>query len=101
MKFARAALIAAFAVLFAGSDLIPEDPRKIQYVEVAAGIFTGSLVWWMVLVAIAEPVKRRLNPHSVHRFLQVLGVVLVVLALVSLVPRFGTVVDKLKDLIGI
>ena len=93
--------IIAFAVLFAGSDLIPEDPRKIQYVEVAAGIFTGSLVWWMVLVAIAEPVKRRLNPHSVHRFLQVLGVVLVVLALVSLVPRFGTVVDKLKDLIGI
>lgn len=92
--------IIAFAALFAGSGLIPEDPRKIQYFEIAAGIGAGSFVWWMILVAIAEPVKRRLNPKSVHRFLQGLGIVLVVLALVTFIPRIGHVIGKVKELIG-
>ena len=91
--------IIAFAVLFAGSDLIPEVPREIQYFEISGGIFAGSLIWWLILVAIAEPVKRKLNPHSVHRFLQVLGVVLVVLALITFIPRLGPVIDKVRDLI--
>jgi len=91
--------IIAFAALFAGSDLIPEDPSEIQYFEISAGIFTGSLVWWMFLVAIAEPVKRKLNPHSVHRFLQVLGVVLVVLALITFIPRLGPMIDNVRKLI--
>jgi threonine/homoserine/homoserine lactone efflux protein len=87
----------AFAVLFAGSDLIPEDPREEQYLEIAAGIFAGSLIWWLFLVGIARPVKQRLNPHSVHRFLQVLGVALVVLALFTLTPRLGGMIVRLRD----
>ncbi|HSA58950.1 MAG TPA: LysE family transporter [bacterium] len=91
--------IIAFTVLFAGSDLIPENPGRESYFEIAGGIFTGSLVWWLFLVGIAEPVKRRLNPHSVHRFLQVLGVVLVVLALFTFLPRLGTVIENVRRLL--
>lgn len=93
--------IIAFAALFAGSGLIPEDPRKIEFFEIGTGIGVGSLAWWLILVTIAEPVKRRLNPQTVHRFLQGLGVVLVVLALITFIPRLGQVVDNLKALIGI
>jgi threonine/homoserine/homoserine lactone efflux protein len=91
--------IIAFAALFAGSDLIPETPHPESYLEIAGGIFTGSLVWWLFLVGIAEPVKRRLNPHSVHRFLQILGVALVILALLTLVPRVGPMIDNVRNLI--
>lgn len=88
--------IIAFVVIFAGSDLIPENPGRESYLEIAGGIFIGSLVWWSILVGIAEPVKRRLNPHSVHRFLQVLGVALVVLALFTFLPRVGTVIENVR-----
>lgn len=91
--------IIAFAVLFAGSDLIPEHPKREQYFEIAAGVFAGSLTWFLVLVGIAGPVKRHLNPHSVHRFLQVLGVALVVLALFAFTPRVGQVIDNIRLLL--
>lgn len=93
--------IIAFAVLFAGSDLIPEDPKKIQYLEVAAGVFVGSLIWWVVLGAVARPIKKRMNPVTVHRVLQMIGVALVVLALVSFIPRFGGTILKIRELLGI
>ncbi len=91
--------IIAFAALFAGSDLIPEDPKRIQYVEIALGIFSGSLFWWLILVTIARPVKRMMSPQKVHRVMQVIGGVLLVLALISLIPRVGGVVDKIHHLI--
>lgn len=86
--------IIAFGALFAGSDLIPEDPRKIQYLEIAAGVFAGSLLWWLILVVLARPVKRRLSFLMVHRIFQGIGMILMGLGLVSLIPRLGTVVDK-------
>src|SRR3989338_2845556 len=51
--------IIAFAALFAGSDLIPEDPKKIQFVEIMSGVFLGSLLWWLNLVVLARPIKRK------------------------------------------
>ena len=86
----------AFAALFAGSDLIPEDPRKIQYFEITTGVFSGSLLWWLLLGALAKPIKKWLSPLMVHRILQVTGILLLVLALISFVPRFGSVMEKIK-----
>lgn len=90
--------IVAFAALFAGSDLIPEDVGKIQYLEVATGVLIGSLLWWLLLVVLARPLKRRLSPLMEHRILQVVGMVLMSLALVSFLPRVGSVIDKLRVL---
>lgn len=93
--------IIAFAALFAGSELIPEDPRRIQYLEIALGIFSGSMLWWAVLVAVARPVKRKMSPLKVHRVMEGIGGVLIILALISLVPRFGAFVDKVRHLVNI
>ena len=92
--------IIAFAALFVGSDLIPEDPHRIQYAEISLGVFSGSLFWWLALVFLAQPVKKRLSPPVVHRIFQMIGGVLIGLALVSLIPRLGTVVEKLKTYIS-
>lgn len=90
--------IIAFAVLFAGSELVPADPRRLDYLEVASGVATGGLVWWLLLVAAAEPIRRRLSPHTVHRIFQVLGVALVVLAAITFGGRFRAFIDRLPFL---
>jgi threonine/homoserine/homoserine lactone efflux protein len=92
--------IIAFAALFIGSDLIPEDPRKIQYLEVAGGIFSGSLLWWLLLVFLASPVKKALSSKVVHRIFQGIGLTLFGLALLSFIPRLGTMIDKLRLLMS-
>lgn len=81
------ATIIAFVALFAGSDLISDNPKDIQYFEIAGGIFAGSLIWWLILVALAEPIKKRMNPKIVHRIFQVIGVSLCVIAVVTFAPR--------------
>ncbi len=89
--------VIAFAALFAGSDLIPEDPKKIQYVEIALGVFTGSLAWWLLLVVAATPLKKRLSIIVEKRIHQVIGLVLATLAVLSFVPRFSSVMGKVGD----
>jgi threonine/homoserine/homoserine lactone efflux protein len=91
--------IIAFAALFVGSDLIPEERSDIQYMMISTGVFCGSLFWWCLLGLLAQPLKKRLSPLVLHRTLQVIGMVLVGLALLSFIPRIGTVVDKAGSLI--
>ena len=88
--------IVALAAIFAGSDLIPEDPRKIQYAEIASGIFTGSLCWWLFLVGIAQSIKKRLSTTLEHRLLQITGAILISLGLITLLLRVGHLLDKAK-----
>lgn len=88
----------AFAALFAGSGLIPEDPRRIQYLEIAAGVGAGSFLWWSLVVVLAGPIRRNLSRQSEHRLLQIIGLVLIVIGLFSFIPRLGTLVDKLQTL---
>ena len=38
--------IIAFGALFAGSNLIPLDPRRLDYATISLGVFCGSLLWW-------------------------------------------------------
>ncbi len=91
--------ILAFGALFAGSDLIPVDVRKIQYVEIAFGVFTGSLLWWTLMVVLSSPLKNKLSPVVEQRIQQVIGAILIALAFFSVVPRFGSFIDRLQTLI--
>jgi threonine/homoserine/homoserine lactone efflux protein len=93
--------IIAFAALFVGSDLIPEDPGKIQYLEISTGILIGSLFWWLLLVFLARPVKKMLSSLLVHRIFQGIGVVLMSLAMISFIPRLGTLIDKFRSFVNI
>ncbi|MBI2082327.1 MAG: LysE family transporter [Deltaproteobacteria bacterium] len=90
--------IIAFAALFAGSNLIPLDPRKIDYFRICLGVFSGSLVWWVILVILSHPIKRNLSPLRIHRLLEIVGVILIFLGGVSSLPRLGTLVNKIPIL---
>ena len=87
--------IIAFGALFAGSDLIPLDPRKIDYLTITFGVFSGSFLWWAFWVALAQPIRRRLSLERIHRILQGIGLVLICLGGFSIVPRWRTLIDKL------
>ncbi len=87
--------IIAFAALFVGSDLIPEDPKQIDYLVVGSGVFGGSLSWWTLMAGAAQSLRRRISAGLIHHILQVIGMILIVLALVSFIPRIGTLIDKI------
>lgn len=90
--------IVAFGALFAGSDLIPLDPRRIDYLRISLGVLVGSLLWWVLLVALAQPIRRNLSLLRIHRALEVIGVILIVMGGVSFVPRLGRLIDKISVL---
>lgn len=68
--------IIAFGAVFAGAGLVAQ-PNPFTSATATAGIFAGSLVWWIVLVsgiAIARPAAEK---WLLHRLGQVSGLVLV------------------------
>ncbi len=91
--------IIAFGALFAGADLIPVDVRKIQYLEVSLGVFTGSLLWWVLLVILASPLKNKMSVTLEQRIQQVIGAILLTLAVFSVVPRFSSFIDRVQNLL--
>lgn len=91
--------IIAFAAVFTGSDLIPEDPRKIDYLEIVLGVFLGSLSWWLILVFLARPLKNSLSPKMQTRISRVMGVILIVLSLAAMIPRFGDFASRVQKLV--
>lgn len=91
--------IIAFGALFAGADLIPVDVRKIQYLEISLGVFTGSLLWWMLLVVLATPLKNKMSATVEQRIQQVIGGILLTLAIFSVVPRFSSFIDRVQHLL--
>lgn len=91
--------IIAFGALFAGADLIPVDVRRIQYFEISLGVFTGSLLWWVLLVILASPLKNKMSVTVEQRIQQVIGAVLVTLAVFSFVPRFSSFIERLQHLL--
>ncbi|MBI2981940.1 MAG: LysE family transporter [Deltaproteobacteria bacterium] len=90
--------IIAFAALFAGSNLIPLDPRKIDYLRICLGVFSGSFLWWVLLVLLSRPIKRNISPLRIHRLLEIVGVILILLGGLSSFPRLGSLVDKIPFL---
>lgn len=94
------ATVLAFTALIAGSDLISLETNKMEYLEITAGIFSGSFLWWLLLVFAAQPLKKKLSTTIERRIQKTVGIILVVLAILSLAPRVGIVIDKLKTLMG-
>lgn len=88
--------IMAFAALFTGSNLIPDETKKIEYLQIVSGVFLGSLIWWCILVLLAQRLKNIFSPQLLHKIFVVIGALLIGLAIFSVSTRLGTLVDKFK-----
>lgn len=55
--------VLSFLVVLAALGLAGEEPR-LQGLFLVAGIFTGSMLWWVVLAAIASRFRRRIDDRT-------------------------------------
>ncbi|MDO8643385.1 MAG: LysE family transporter [bacterium] len=85
--------ILAFVALFTASQIVPEDPTKINYLEIISGVFCGSLFWWVTMVTLSHKIKQIISPMTVHRLMQFLAGVLVFLGTLAVLTLF-----KLQDI---
>lgn len=84
------ATLIAFMGVFAGLGLIPDEPhRLLEGWLVIAGVFTGSMLWWMTLTGTALAVRRHLPLEVVVGLNVTLGVLVVGFGVASLLSLLG------------
>ena len=60
------ATILSFLAIFAGLGITQSD--YLQSVTLVSGVFSGSLLWWLVLVSGVAYLRSRLTPQHLTRF---------------------------------
>ena len=87
------ATIFAFVAIFAGVGLGSERVGPMHALEIVAGVFTGSAVWWLALSAGAGLLRDKLHAKSLHALHVISGVCIMALGAWQL----ALLADKLLD----
>ncbi|MEL7069484.1 MAG: LysE family transporter [Cyanobacteria bacterium J06581_3] len=86
LTLANPATIASFIGIFSGLGITQSDYR--QSVTLVSGVFSGSLLWWLVLVSGVAYLGSRLTPEHLDRFNwvsgKIFGVVFIAFGMVAL-----------------
>lgn len=72
--------ILSFAAIFAGLGIVLDEIPKITAVYLGAGIFVGSLLWWLSLAFFSSMISKRMNLKNVSRITRISGVLLIAFA---------------------
>jgi putative LysE/RhtB family amino acid efflux pump len=84
------ATLIAFMGVFAGLGLVPDAPhRLLQSWLIIAGVFAGSMLWWMTLTGTAFAIRRHLPLDLVAILNVILGVLVVGFGVASLLSSLG------------
>jgi threonine/homoserine/homoserine lactone efflux protein len=60
------ATILAFLAIFAGVGLASDSTSHLHALELVAGVFTGSALWWIALSSGAGLLRDRLHANTLH-----------------------------------
>jgi threonine/homoserine/homoserine lactone efflux protein len=66
LTLASPATILAFVAIFAGVGLASETADHLLALELVAGVFTGSALWWLALSLGAGALRDRLHAETLH-----------------------------------
>lgn len=89
-----------FLGIFTGFSLL-ESRGSINVFSIIAGIFSGGLLWWFGISTLVNFFRERFNPRRLFWVNRISGLVIVVLALVSVVYSVARMVGaNLPDLVG-
>jgi putative LysE/RhtB family amino acid efflux pump len=87
------ATMAAFALVFAGFGLFAsETGRLLENWVVILGVFTGSMLWWITLIAAARAVRRHASTSVITVAYACLGTLVLafgVFSILRLLPLWG------------
>jgi threonine/homoserine/homoserine lactone efflux protein len=65
--------ILALAAIFAAVGIVEEDFDLASTSVLVGGVFVGSAAWWLMLTAIAMPLRDRLDPNHLEWVARVAG----------------------------
>ncbi|MCK9578908.1 MAG: LysE family translocator [Methanoregula sp.] len=74
-----------FLVILPGFGIVPGVTSLFTSAEFVLGIFSGSVVWWIVLCGSVGSVRSRLNIHNLQLINQISGVLIVLFGIGMLV----------------
>jgi threonine/homoserine/homoserine lactone efflux protein len=69
--------IVALAAIFAALGVVNEELTAEDTVALVGGVFAGSAAWWLLLAAIAVPIRGRLDPNHLEWIARMAGVLLI------------------------
>jgi threonine/homoserine/homoserine lactone efflux protein len=68
--------ILALAAIFAALGVVNDELTAEDTLALVGGVFAGSAAWWLLLAAIAAPIRGRLDPNHLEWIARVAGVLL-------------------------
>ena len=68
--------ILSFAAIFAGLGLGPADSSYMAAGALIAGVFIGSLLWWLLLSGAVHFFRQRVEKHQLKRVNQLSGLII-------------------------
>ena len=74
-----------FLVVLPGFGIVPGVTSLLTSAEFVLGIFSGSVVWWIVLCGSVGSIRSRLNIHNLYLINRVSGVMIVLFGIGMLV----------------
>lgn len=83
LTIANPATILSFAAAFVGLGLAGHDAPGAT--ALVLGVFSGSALWWLVLVGVAGAFRRRLGPNGIGRLATASSVLIALLGLLAIV----------------
>lgn len=78
------ATIMAFAAIFAGLGIGAAAGDYILAGWMVAGVFIGSLVWWLILITSVNMLRTRFTPDNLRKVNQISGIIIFAFGIVSL-----------------
>ena len=82
----------AFAAVFAALGLHAGHNRPLLTLQLVLGVFTGSLAWWLVLVALATVLQGRMGGSGLVWMNRAVGVFVIVVGVLYLTGVAGALV---------
>jgi threonine/homoserine/homoserine lactone efflux protein len=79
-------LIVVFTGVFARLGLGWQPGRTLNMLELIAGVFLGSSLWWLVLTMLAGTVGRRLDDGTLRRVNFIAGLIIIAIGVWQLFP---------------
>lgn len=87
-------VIFLFIGLFAKLSFVTEETTFLENICGIVFIMTGAFIWWTIVVNVVNMFRNRINLRRLYRINQITGIVLVLLAVISLIAslnKFGVI----------
>ena len=81
--------IMSFAGLFAGLGIGEPSGGYWSSLLLVAGVFTGSMLWWLMLCSTVNALRERLPLHRLTVINKLSGLILIIFGCAALAARFG------------